>query len=418
MDFDQPRTWTRPYYPSFNGLRGIAILFVFLRHYAGLVTHWPLFQALWIGVDLFFVLSGFLITGILFDSLHERQFFRTFYIRRALRIFPLYLALFATLFALSLLFPGAGSNRSAVVFLLYIGNLAVPILDLAKHPATVIRLLVHHRVVTLALGHLWSLCIEEQFYLIWPLAVFLVRDRHRLMTIALSGVLLTVLLRTAGFLLAPQALLESGFIYSETFFRCDSLLVGAWCALWLRGVTLTSKELRVKAYTWGLPAAAITLCGCVLTLGRWPRLFTNPFLSTVGYTGIAITAGSLIILSIDEGSWLSFFLRLPGLSTLGSVSYGFYLFHDLPKVVLEAFLLHHQHLHLLRWLAVPSLFGIVALLSWLSFQFYEKPFLRLKVRFAPASPPEKLLLETTSPGVNVHSAFPYMYRKDNSASSA
>ena len=417
MDFDQPRTWTAPYYPSFNGLRGIAILFVFLHHYAGLVSSWPPFQALWIGVDLFFVLSGFLITGILFDSLHEHHFFRTFYIRRALRIFPLYLALFVTLFALSLLFPGAGTNRSALVFLLYVGNLVVPVLDLAKHPATVIRLLVHHRVVTLSVGHLWSLCIEEQFYLIWPLAVFLVRDRRRLMTVALSGIILTILLRTTGFLLAPQALLESGFIYSETFFRCDSLLVGAWCALWLRGRTLSQRELRMKAYTWGVSAATMTLCGCVLTLGRWPHLFTNPFLSTVGYTGIAVTAGSLIILSIDETSWLSFFLRLPGLSTFGSLSYGFYLLHDLPKVALETFLHHHQQTHLLGWIAVPSLFIIVILLSWLSFQFYEKPFLRLKGRFAPSLPYAKPLQAMSSGEANVRSALPSVYRRGNSVSS-
>lgn len=418
MDFDQPRTWTRPYYPSFNGLRGIAILLVFLRHYAGLVSPWPPFQALWIGVDLFFVLSGFLITGILFDSLHERHFFRTFYIRRGLRIFPLYLALFVTLFALSRLFPGAGSNRSALVFLLYIGNLVVPILDLAKHPATVVRLLVHHRVVTLALGHLWSLCIEEQFYLLWPLAVFVVRDRRRLMTVALSGIVLTVLLRTVGFLLAPPALLESGFIYSETFFRCDSLLIGAWCALWLRGVTLSQRELRLKAYTWGVPAATMTLCGCFLTLGRWPHLFTNPFLSTVGYTGIAITAGSLILLSIDEASWLSSFLRLPGLSRLGSLSYGFYLFHDLPKVLLENFLLHHQQSHVLPWMAVPSLFVMVVSLSWLSFHFYEKPFLRLKGRLAPEFPTAKLSQTKSSSGANSRSGHLYGRREENATSSA
>lgn len=382
MDFAQPRTWTRPYYSSFNGLRGIAILLVFLRHYAGLASTWRPFQAMWIGVDLFFVLSGFLITGILFDSLNNPYFFRSFYIRRALRILPLYLALFAIFFALSVFFPGAGSNHSSVLFLLYIGNLVVPILDLAKHPATVVRLLIHHRVVTLALGHLWSLCIEEQFYLIWPLVVFFVKDRQRLMKVALSGVLLTIGLRSIAFLLAPHSLLEAGFIYSETFFRCDSLLIGAWCALWLRGVSLSSNELRIKAYAWGVPAAATTLLGCLLTLGRWPRLFTNPFISTVGYTGIAITAGSLVILSVDEASWLSSILRLPGLSTLGSLSYGFYLFHDLPRVLFETFLLHHPQSLLLRWLAVPSLFAVILTVSWFSFRFYETPFLRLKSRLA------------------------------------
>ena len=396
MNFDQPRTWTRPYYSSFNGLRGIAILSVFLRHYAGLVSSWPPFQALWVGVDLFFVLSGFLITGILFDALNERHFFRTFYIRRALRIFPLYFALFALFFCLSLLFPGTGSNRASIVFLMYIGNLVVPSLDLVKHPATVIRLIVHHRFVVLPVGHFWSLCIEEQFYLIWPLVVFFVRDRRGLMKVAAGGVMLTILLRTAAFLLASQTLLETGFIHMETFFRCDSLLIGAWCALWLRGVTLTSRELRMTAYRWGVPATVVTLVGCALTLRRWPHLFSNPFLSTIGYTGIAITAGSALILSVDDTSWLSTLLRAPGLSELGLLSYGFYLFHDLPKVLFTEFLLHRLQPHHLQALGLPVLFAIVFFVSWVSFRFYEQPFLRLKAKLAPSAYPHQAAVDHIS----------------------
>jgi peptidoglycan/LPS O-acetylase OafA/YrhL len=98
---DLPRIWIRPYYASLNGLRAIAVTMVFFHHF----DLWGvpgLLNATWEGVDLFFVLSGFLITGILFDSLEDPRYFRNFYVRRALRIFPLFYGFFALLFILAL----------------------------------------------------------------------------------------------------------------------------------------------------------------------------------------------------------------------------------------------------------------------------------------------------------------------------
>jgi len=91
----------KPFYPALDGLRAIAILMVFAVHYGPFIRDFSLFKWGWVGVDLFFVLSGFLITGILYDTLHEPHFFRSFYIRRTLRIFPLFYGFWVLLLILS-----------------------------------------------------------------------------------------------------------------------------------------------------------------------------------------------------------------------------------------------------------------------------------------------------------------------------
>src|SRR5665213_2362018 len=117
-----------PYYPALDGLRGIAILLVFGTHYCD--TYWAIdghrtpFWFGWVGVDLFFVLSGFLITGILFDSLGSSRYFRNFYIRRTLRIFPLFYAVWA-LCLLITPFVHVGWNRYVVAQMFYVGNLTL-----------------------------------------------------------------------------------------------------------------------------------------------------------------------------------------------------------------------------------------------------------------------------------------------------
>ena len=160
LSVEMPRIWIRPYYSGFNGLRAVAILMVFLRHYGRLLIPTPIWSVLWSGVDLFFVLSGFLITGILFDSADAPRYFRNFYIRRALRIFPLFYALFAVLFLLTpilhLQWPWA-----LLSFPLYFGNLILPWVDLAKHnPTTMFMTIGARKVPIISLGTQWSLCVR------------------------------------------------------------------------------------------------------------------------------------------------------------------------------------------------------------------------------------------------------------------
>ena len=119
-----PQSWVRPYYSSFDGLRGIAVFAVFLRHYAIDLFPYRWLYGLWCGVDLFFVLSGFLITGILFDTLGEPNYFRNFYIRRALRIFPLYSGYFLLLLFALIFLHQRGASKFIWTYALYFGNLS------------------------------------------------------------------------------------------------------------------------------------------------------------------------------------------------------------------------------------------------------------------------------------------------------
>jgi peptidoglycan/LPS O-acetylase OafA/YrhL len=182
-DLNEPRSWIKPYYGSFNGIRGLAVLSVFFEHYATYVHLSPLESFSWTGVDLFFVLSGFLITGILYDSLGGPRFFRNFYIRRALRIFPVFYGFFLLLFLLTPLLH-LRYDVHLLSFFFYVGNLVTPLADLVHRNPTVIFMHRHGSTFAVCnIGHLWSLCVEEQFYLIWPAVVWFARDRRKLMTI-------------------------------------------------------------------------------------------------------------------------------------------------------------------------------------------------------------------------------------------
>jgi peptidoglycan/LPS O-acetylase OafA/YrhL len=194
-DHQQPRIWIKPYYRSFNGLRATAVLSVFIHHYSGFLNLTRLGSFTWAGVDLFFVLSVFLITGILYDSLEAPHYFRDFYVRRALRIFPIFYGFFVVLFLLTPLLH-LRYYLGLLAFFFYVGNLAVPFTDLHRHNPTIIFMLHHGATIQVAnIGHLWSLCVEEQFYLVWPAVVWLVRGRRALMKVCIMGSGLALLIR-------------------------------------------------------------------------------------------------------------------------------------------------------------------------------------------------------------------------------
>jgi len=123
----------------------------------------PLDEWFWVGVDLFFVLSGFLITGILYDSLRDPHYFRNFYVRRALRIFPIFYGFFLALLLLKPLLH-LQMDRAMWAFPFYVGNLTMPFSDLGHHDPSVITMGVGGHIGTVGnISHLWSLCVEEQF---------------------------------------------------------------------------------------------------------------------------------------------------------------------------------------------------------------------------------------------------------------
>ena len=377
----------RQRFAPLDGLRGLAIAAVFCFHYR--IEPQSPAQWGWVGVDLFFALSGFLITGILFDSLGEPHYFKNFYIRRALRIFPLYWALWCVLVVLMV-----AERRFEAGFLAwpayvgnYLGSYALWAGWNHEHfnrlPATVH---VAHETLRLQVGPYWSLCVEEQYYLTWPLVVWAVRRRERLLGICLGAIASVLALRVALHFWLPAAWVEHNEVYFWTITRADSLLAGSALALWVRGPGGV-KRLRVRT------ASAVTLAsvGAIALAGwRWGLFQHMTFagwMQTWGLTAVAAAACGVVALSL-RARWMGKVLTWRPLQHLGRVSYGFYLFHllfwDCDRIVIDA-----TKPRIPAWLVHAAVFGWVWLLSWASFRWLETPFLRLKDRWGRADEERK-----------------------------
>lgn len=375
-----PESRKTPFYPALDGLRTIAVALVFLVHYAP-----ALFPFGWMGVQIFFVLSGFLITGILFDTARDPGRYKNFYIRRALRIFPLYYLVLGVLGMVVLLTHGFhppyfwlwAVYLQNFFWLVTHGNAEDTLYTGAHHGFAVI-------------GHLWSLAIEEQFYLIWPPIVFAVRHRTRLMLVCaaliLSRILLAVYWQNH---LAPETL-QLGVIYRMLPTQCDSFLLGGLLALWLRGRPAP----RLLATSGALAAAALILYATLLAiLCGYPQLihgqdafsYLGSFQVLLGIPLCNLTAACLVLAVVQPGTWLYRLCDLAPMRSLGRVSYGLYFFHLPMYIAIGGFVnrnmdrLGIQGFHPMAHAILTT--ALTVPLAYLSFHWFEKPFLRLKNRF-------------------------------------
>jgi peptidoglycan/LPS O-acetylase OafA/YrhL len=347
--------------PALDAVRAIAVLLVICLHYwqtfAG--AAYPLIGRLAVwgqsGVDLFFVLSGFLITGILLDSRGSPGFLRNFYARRILRIFPLY---YLTLFAVYILAPLAGlsawvpANR-AVWFWLYLQNVPMTFAPaLASGPE-----------------HFWSLAVEEQYYLVWPLLVMCL-GRRKLLAVAASAIAISLLTR--------EALLGAG-TYFFTLARLDGLAMGSALAILARG--------HSKGLSALLPWAKRILLAA-------PLLAAMQLLDRVGYpaivrvsklTLISLVCAAFVVLAVEGrgGFLLQRVFASRALRSIGKYSYAMYVFHP--------FLLAG-----LRRAGLPlglAGFGVCLvatyLAAWISWSVFERRFLALKHYFEYQPRPER-----------------------------
>jgi peptidoglycan/LPS O-acetylase OafA/YrhL len=361
--------------PTLDGLRGIAILLVLAIHFTVMrplvridAVVFSLARTGWVGVDLFFVLSGFLITGILYRTREVPRSLRTFYARRFLRIFPLYYGFLLVLFAIGpLLVPGSdwletvGSRQ--LWHWAYLSNVLAALegWDAVPH-----------------LGHLWSLAIEEQFYLLWPLAV-LTLSRRRL--IQLCGGLLV-----ASFI-ARVTLLATGAspiaVYALTFTRWDGLVVGALVALAGRSAIWSGRMLR-----WSGPVAGAGVLALAAMVWAEPyRSHYGLAMQTVGYPILAVVFGALLVrvLAATAGSASERLMTAPALRFLGRYSYGIYIVHAplagllMSRGISPALLprLWGSALpgQILFWLAATAVTVAVAVPIW---HLWERPFLSMK----------------------------------------
>jgi peptidoglycan/LPS O-acetylase OafA/YrhL len=359
--------------PALDGLRGCAILAVLLLHFtsalgapAGAAARAvkQVFSGGWAGVDLFFVLSGFLITGILADARSTPHRYRTFYIRRALRILPLYYGFVILLFAVPPLIGARAYTTPAadqLPYWLYLQNFR-PLTTAAGNFT----------------GHLWSLAIEEQFYLVWPLVIFTLSRANALR--ACVALLLGALAYRVG---AVGAGADLQAVYFQTPARLDGLALGGAIALMLRAGGLARLRRMAPAV---LAASALALAGAALH----PSGFSpgGAYMVSVGYTALAFFFGAVLVLALDGGS-----ARLPRLLSsgvlrfFGRYSYGLYVVHA-PLITLARMAgVSPDRFAGTRW-ELPGLLGYVALMAaasiliaLASWHLYEKHFLKLKARF-------------------------------------
>jgi len=332
----------------------------------------------WVGVDLFFVLSGFLITGILWDARDSTQYYRNFYARRVLRIFPLYYALLFVVFVL-LPLHGVGPALRAVLddralYLTYLANVA----------------LVLHGWQVFPLDITWSLAIEEQFYLIWPFVVRRLSGRALLVGLACT-VATTPVVRTGALLGFNAGWMATHML---TPFRLDSLALGGIVAIGLRQGLFDPAALRRRA-GWILLVVGSVLAALIVT-DRFGR--DSLVVGTIGYSLLAVFFAALLVRTLSPGGVLSQVLGHPVLRRIGLVSYGMYIVHPLCLMVAGTALSRVGiDLDILTpWPLVNSTVALVVFsacaygIAELSFRFFERPMLALKERFRPDPMPRAL----------------------------
>ena len=350
--------------PELDGLRGIAILLVMIHRVfprAGSGTPWPI-EAGWVGVDLFFVISGFLIAGILIDSRDKPGYFRNFYARRVLRIFPLFYLLVGTMLVA---FPLVGNH----VFLERAGSPAWYLLQLGNVPE---GLLGHDPPYWLA--PVWSLAVEEQFYWTFPLLVAAVAPR-RLAHWLLGFAALALVTRIATTIAIPD---RERVQYLFTLCRIDTIAAGCLLAVIVRRPSIEALQARLPRW---LGATALA-CGLVAIVTELDR--TTAFGRTVGYSVVALGFAALVLLVfIRRGSRATVALRWAPLRYLGKLCFGLYLLHRPADTLVSAIAMKLGIVDSALWL-VPVKIATAVGIATMSWRLLETPFLRLKRHFTPA----------------------------------
>jgi peptidoglycan/LPS O-acetylase OafA/YrhL len=354
-----------PRMPVLDGLRGIAILLVLLGHFRPPSASGGLLSSGWVGVDLFFVLSGFLITGILLDAKGAPGYFRVFYLRRALRILPMYYLIVA-FWVLS----SSVVEHEQVWYWTHTLNWRI------AHAGS-------YEPTIMSTSPFWSLSIEEQFYAVWPALVLLCSPRRLLIVclgLGLGSVVtrLLLLIHDAGW---PT-------MYTLTVARLDPLVIGAALAIWARSSGgLTALARPARRLTVGLGTLSI------IFFANHPSHAENfPRLLQVELPMLAMLWGALLVttLTLDTEHWWPRVLRQPTLVAIGTYSYVLYLTHQsVNEFVSSSLRLWSAPLYFLG--ALSAALTVAMVLHYV----IERPFLALK-RHIPYTRGLRIASETLS----------------------
>jgi peptidoglycan/LPS O-acetylase OafA/YrhL len=377
--------------PTLDGLRGLAVLAVLVFHFVGNTVPTNSVERIVVGmtnygsfgVELFFVLSGFLITGILYDSHDKPHYFRNFYMRRVLRIFPLYYSVLVLVFFVAPLIPLLQgptldylTDRQAWAWL-YAVNIYI-----ARDGDWTFSYL----------DHFWSLAVEEHFYLFWPLVVFLLARRPRtLIAVSLAISLSALLARLIGSL----AGLSWWTTYVLTPFRLDGLALGAFLAL------IARQPRGLEGLVQALPRVTIATGALLAGTFVWTRLVAShqglELVLPIRAGLVEILLGCLLMWSLTapKQSVTSRFFRSRTMIFLGTYSYGLYVYHHFISYYFSS---NRTEFELARLLgshgaavALQAIAGTAASLAvaYVSYELFEKRFLRLKRLFTTADEPAR-----------------------------
>lgn len=377
-------TGENKHFPALDGIRGIAILLVLLSHavdFLGPVPRrlpgliWPQIMTItflpgWAGVDLFFALSGFLITGILLRARRSPTYFSSFYARRALRIFPVYYV-FLTLSllvasrwaAFADYLPHSSLERAS--FFVFLQNWPI----FWKSWAAMSALWSPY----------WSLAVEEQFYLVWPTLIRLLKPRT-MFYLCIVGFLLGSVERA---LMIRHLGLQFGLM-QWPFSRLDGLFLGAAVALY--------REVwdRIVPMRWAVAAFSVgaTLYLSIVLLHHTELEGSGSHLWIIGVSAFALMSAGLIAAAEHRPPWLVRILSVRPLLLAGRYSYGIYVYHLMFYIAFEWLWFTHIApvigYHLITSIAYIALtISVTFAFAALSFRYYEAPFLKLK-RFFPS----------------------------------
>lgn len=348
------------YRPALDGLRAVSVLAVMLHH-TGLLNGG------WLGVDVFFALSGFLITTLLIEE-HSRTGvidLKRFYIRRALRLLPALLALIIV-FAIVAVFSSITLTTSASVIL------TATLVRLAAVLFYVANWAIMAGYGLYPLAHMWSLAIEEQFYALWPLALLVllrnIRAKAVIVSLVGTGIAASIIWR--------GVLQQHGWLawaYQGVDARADSLLIGCVMAMFISWRRVKNSQAAFVVMRSAGLAGAVTIC-LLFATARFPGAFRDHFASTLTALAAVLLIGEILV----PGSRLARCLEIRPLVGIGKISYGLYLWHFPILLGFGVLVGRSRELDPVR-LALAWLVTFVVCV--VSFRVIEQPALRLKSRF-------------------------------------
>jgi peptidoglycan/LPS O-acetylase OafA/YrhL len=352
----------RKYYPALDGLRGIAILLVLLAHHFDVIPYFPILGPC--GVDLFFVLSGFLITDILLRSRGKAKWLQSFFINRVLRIFPVYYLVLLIYFLIS-----PYLDPDVIQYNYYHAHWEA----LVFHFNNFLIVFYPNHTEGRIFGHFWSLSVEEQFYLFWPFAVLLFSSKHSLVFLLITIILIAIGIRLYAWYSFRDA---ENYWGAMTNLRFDAIAPGALLAA-LRYEYPTSRKKKFISFSVLIFIIYAILIGYKYF---YDRSFSHYL--TGGITAFCMCAGLAIIFGIEERAQRSWLANRP-LVFFGKISYGLYIFHFPLLLIARHYAIKYFGNEVYTHLISGAITAILAvLLSFASYHWFERRFLAMKISSA------------------------------------